>query len=121
MIEKRLGKAMNKINTSFEKTLKDNLWELTIKNVNKEDFVENTLNHMNELSKQTNQFSVETAVKYANHNIDFVNKYNQYLAKSNGKKSDNKIGQLIDYLDYLWYLRDTYMDDNLEQFLNRDG
>lgn len=127
---KKEDKIMEKIENDFKRIgknvdrhllgeLKENLWQYDLANVNKESYIEKTKGHMNELAERINKFSMETAVAYANHSIDFVNKYDQYLAESNGAKSDNKIGELIDYLDYLWYMRDKYMDEHFQEFLNK--
>lgn len=68
-------------------------------------------------AEDINNYHIDLGVRMMNHLVDYMDKYKAYNSMSKYYKREIKITKLIDYLDYLWYLRDKELDDNYERYL----
>lgn len=112
---------MKKRNISQEKEyvnkVKDDIW-LAFSEVKARDRAhKRTMELLRTSAEEINAFNIDLGIRMMNHLIDYMDKYKAYNYRSNVYNNEIKITRLVDYLDYLWYLRDKELDDHYEKYL----
>lgn len=96
---------------------KDAAWSSLSRNQTRENAHVRTVALLRKAAEQINAFHVDVGLRMMNHLIDYMDKYKAYNSMANFYKREIKVTKLIDYLDYLWYLRDKELDDKYENYL----